>query len=62
MLKYIIILSLTIVIFRQRETENVIKLRAKKETIGSEFEAIVSAFHHQRILNPLRFFFSENQS
>merc|ERR1711879_556114 len=25
---------------RQRETENVIKLRAKKETIGSEFEAI----------------------
>ena len=28
--------------FRQRETENVIKLRAKKETIGSEFEAIVS--------------------
>ena len=27
---------------RQRETENVINLRAKKESIGAEFEAIVS--------------------
>ena len=27
---------------RQRETENVINLRAKRETIGAEFEAIVS--------------------
>ena len=33
---------MTITIYRQRETENVIKLRAKKETIGSEFESIVS--------------------
>ena len=29
---------------RQRETENVIQLRAKKESIGTEAEAIVSNF------------------
>ena len=33
-----------IFLFRQRETEKVINLRAKKETIGSEFEAIVSVY------------------
>ena len=31
-------------ILRQRETENVINLRAKKETIGAELEGMVRTF------------------
>ena len=49
-------------IFRQRETENVIKLRAKKETIGSEFETIVSVFVYISKEFLTHFCFSENQS
>ena len=44
--------------FRQRETENVIKLRAKKETIGSEFEAIVSVFS-KKVFKSLSMFISQ---
>lgn len=46
---------------RQRETENVINLRAKKETIGTELETMVSfcSVSFRRLLNSV---FLENQS